>query len=423
MASEQQKISTNNIKLFREGAGLTQNDLALKTLISAPTLRRYEKGGVKISAQNQQAIADALHQAKEVVFPNSPQKEIQRTHPSQINRRDFFRAAAITGAGLGLIGLNPHMLGNPAFLQDRQDLSKDEIQILAEGNYGLWELLNALQRGASINFVASVTQGKLLTLRHMSECSLLPNQHNTMLSLLADAYLLLGRICQEIQDYGSGEAYYRQALSIAQEVGNIDLKAACRQRYGYMLIDQERYRAALQNAEIGLSEGKDAAFPIWGEVQLYAAQCYAHTGNINKARAVAAQARAMERGRDPEIWFGKLLNPKTSYTKGEIVVNLAAEHNDDAVKAAEETLANLDREEPDNLTWRASLQELQARALWQFGRHEEAIATAKESLRNSRTVGSVVNEGRIEKLYHRMQKSPLGKRHSVQELGGILVAS
>ncbi|MBA3824960.1 MAG: helix-turn-helix domain-containing protein [Ktedonobacterales bacterium] len=423
MPTTKQEGPMNNIRIYREGLGLTQNDLALRTQIPAPTLRRYEKSSVKISAVNQKIIAEALTQPIDILFPDPAQKRALPSSQYQMNRREFLGAAAITGTGLSMVGLSPFMLTNPAFNKSRKEFSKDELNILAEENYGLWELLNALQRGTSINFVSSVAQGKLLTLQHLSQGSLLPTQHNMLLNFLADVYVLLGRICQEVQDYGSGEAYFREALSIAQETGNVDLKTATRQRYGYMLINQERYRAALQNAEIGIEEGKSATFPIWGEIQLCAAECYAYTGNISKARTVAARARNINRGRDPEIWFGKLLNPKTSYIKNEIVINLAAQHNDEAIRASEDALHNLEKEEPDNLTWRASLQELQARALWQFGRHEESMTTAKESLMNARKVGSVVTETKIEKLHHQMENSPLRTRYGVQVIGELLASS
>lgn len=238
--------------------------------------------------------------------------------------------------------------------------------------------------------------------------------------MLADVYLIIGRITREAQDYGTGQIYFQEALRIAKEAGNIDLRAAAHQRYGCMLLDLERYTAAISNAEEAMANGKDAAFPIWGEVQLLAAQCYAHTGKIDKAKSLAANARNMRRSRDPEIWFGKLLNPQTSYTNFEIVSNIAAQNNYEAVVAAEETLKNLDREEPDNLQWRANIQELHATALWQLGNIDEAVAVAKESLLNTRTVGSVVNEARIEKLYHKMRITPFSKRQSVKELGELI---
>lgn len=306
-------------------------------------------------------------------------------------------------------------------VQKKGDIER-EINTLAEDNYGLWELLNALQRGASIQFIYSVTQGRLLTLKHLADCSLLPYQRNTMLNFLADAYLILGRITREIQDYGTGYACFQEALRIARETGNTDLKAAAHQRYGYMLLDLERYTAAQQNAEEAMADGIDAAFPIWGEIQIYAAQTYAHLGDINKARSLARKARDMERGRDPEIWFGKLLNPQTSYANFEIVANIAAQKNYEAVQAAEETIKYLDREEPDNLQWRANIQEQYATALWQLGNIDEAVAMAKESLISTRTVGSIVNEVRIEKLYHKMRTSPFKKRQSVRELGELVAA-
>jgi transcriptional regulator with XRE-family HTH domain len=406
------QTTANNIRLYREAIGLTQNDLSLRTSIPAPTLRRYEKGEVRISEQNRKAIAEALDKPVEKVFPT-------QAPTVTMDRRQFF-GAAIAGTGLAAVGLNPIMLTNPTFQGTRHEMSKDEISTLAEDNYGLWELLNALQRGASIQFIYSVTQGRLLTLKHLADCSLLPYQRNIMLNFLADAYLILGRITREIQDYGTGYACFQEALRIARETGNTDLKAAAHQRYGYMLLDLERYTAAQQNAEEAMADCKDAAFPIWGEVQLYAAKTYAYLGQIGKAKSIAAKARDMERGRDPEVWFGKLLNPQTSYANFELIADVAAEQNFEAVQAAEATLKYLDREEPDNLQWRTNIQELYATALWQLGNIDEAVAVAKESLLLTRAVGSIVNEARIEKLYHKMRTSPFKKRQSIRELGELV---
>lgn len=414
MATSKQPTS-NNVRLYREAIGLTQNDLSLKTTIPAPTLRRYEKGEVRIPERNKKLIADALDKSVEKVFP---------IHASEnsMNRRQFLGSTVIAGAGLAMAGLSPFMLTNPAFQGTRHELSKEEIAILAEDNYGLWELLNALQRGTSIQFVSSVAQGKLIVLKHLSECTLLPNQRTTMLNLLADVHLLYGRITRETQDFGIGQLYFQEAFRIAKETGNIDLKTAAHQRYGYMLLDLERYTAAVQNAEEAMVHGKNAAFPIWGEIQLYAARAYAYSGQVDKARSIASRARDMRRGHDPDIWYGKLLNPQTSYATFEIVANITAQRNYEAAQAAEETITYLDREEPDNLQWRAHIQELHATALWQLGSIDEAVATAKESLLNTRTVGSIVNETRIEKLYHKMRTSPHGKRQSIKELG-LLVAT
>lgn len=400
----------NHIRQYRELAGLTQNDLALRAQIAAPTLRRYEKGGI-VPERVKGAIAQALDKPIERVFP-------PHSAETTINRRQFIEAAGLGVAGLTIGGGAASV--NPAFLGNRHDLSQDEIAILAEDNYGLWELLNALQRGASIQFVLAIAQGKLLTLHHLATCSLLPTQRDTMLNLLADAHLLLGRIARETQDYGTGQQHFKQALTIAEQTGNVDLLAAARQRYGYLLLDLERYPAALANAERAMSEGAKAAYPIRSEVALYAAQCYAHMGQIDAARALAARTREERKGADPIIWFGKLLNPQTSYGHAQITIDVAADRNVEAISAAEDTLAHLDREEPDNLQWRSHIQEQYATALWQLGHIDESVAIATESLNNSRTVGSIANEARIDKLYRQMIKTPARRESSVIQLGALL---
>jgi transcriptional regulator with XRE-family HTH domain len=106
---------SNNIRLYREAIGLTQNDLALKTTIPAPTLRRYEKGETRIPERNKITIADALNQPLESIFPSQPVT-------AEINRRQFLGMTTAIGTGLSIVGLNPMMLSNPIFQGNRKEL-------------------------------------------------------------------------------------------------------------------------------------------------------------------------------------------------------------------------------------------------------------------------------------------------------------
>lgn len=287
----------NNIRFFRESLGLTREQFAEKAQIGRSTLFSYESSKYlgKVSADVRQRIAQALGRSLDEVFP---------TNTGSVTRRQFVTGVGILGAGIAAGTFEQHLPLSTFGARNRQQLSNDEIQTLADDNYAHWELLNTLQRGGSIDYVAAVAQGKLVTLKHLSQCPLLPNQRQTILILLADTYLLLGRICRETQNYGAGDYYCNEAEEIAQEVDAPNLKAAHRLRYGHRLTDQGRYSAAVKQGEAVLVEAKGASFPIWAESQLIAAHAFAHAGRFQEARRIAECSRKATLGGDPKIWIG-----------------------------------------------------------------------------------------------------------------------
>lgn len=227
----------NNIRQLREAAGITRAELAENAGIGLSTLARYESSSFDGTISNcvQQQIAQALNKDISAVFP---QRE------TGVSRRQFIGGAV--GAGLAIGGMGPYLAeGVFSRAHNRQQLSSTEIKVLADDNYALWELLNTLQRGGSIDYVTAVAQGKLVTLKHLAQCPLLPNQRTTILKLLADVYILLGRIARETQNYGAGDYYAQEAEVIAREIDDPNVKAVHRLRYGHMLIDQGRFAAAV----------------------------------------------------------------------------------------------------------------------------------------------------------------------------------
>lgn len=180
--------------------------------------------------------------------------------------------------------------------------------------------------------------------------------------------------------------------------------------------------AASKNGEAAFVESKGASFPIWAETQVIAAHAFAHAGRYHEAQRIAYTARDAKPGPDPDMWIGKATNPRTIYAFFDIIANLAAQRNYEAVQAAESTLANLDKEQPENLQWRVHIQTMQATALWELGAVDDAALMATDSLRNTRTIGSVINESRIEGLHQKMRKSVYAKHPLVRGLGEMIMS-
>lgn len=413
----------NRIRQYRLASGLNQSELAEKSGIGLSTLARYESVSFlgRIPAKVQTSLAKALNQPIENIFTLPSQQEQRES----MSRRQFLGGvgASALGVGLGIEGgmAGMEFAGTIWGNHNRQSLSDDEIRILAESNFAAWELFDNLQRGSTADYVSAVAQGKLVTLKHLANCSLPTKQKETVLLFLGDMYLIMGRLAREAQNFGAGEYYFNQAMLVAQEINNADLKAATRQRYGFMLIDQGRFGAAVRNGEAALVESKGASFPIWAEAQVIAAHAFAHAGRYREAQHIAYTARDATPGPDPDMWIGKATNPRTIYAFFDIIANLASQRNYEAVQAAENTIANLDKEQPENLQWRVHIQTMQATALWELGAVDDAAMVATDSLKSTRAIGSVINESRIEGLHQKMRTSIYAKHPLVRELGEMIM--
>ncbi|MBA3823444.1 MAG: hypothetical protein H0X24_05975 [Ktedonobacterales bacterium] len=186
-----------------------------------------------------------------------------------------------------------------------------------------------------------------------------------------------------------------------------------------MLLDQERFGTAAKNAQALLEESRRASFPIWAEAQLVAGQALAHVGQYQQAQHIAHQAREAKPGLDPEMWIGEITNPKNVHPFFGVVAGVAAEKYLDAYHAAESVLTLIDTEQPDNLQWRVHVTAMQARALFGLNDVSGATTLAAESWRNSVAINSLVNQARIEKLYHEMRKKS-GKHAGVKSLGELI---
>lgn len=261
----------NRIRQLREASGLRQDELAAKAGIGTSTLARYEAASFmgRIPAKTQERIAQALGKSVETVFP---------TPPDMTSRRQFLGNIGATALGVGLAiegGIaGMEFAGTIWGNNNRRSLSDDEVRILADDNYATWELFDNLQKGATADYVSAVAQGKLVTLRHLANCTLPSKQKQTVLVLLGDMYLILGRLAREAQNFGAGEHYFNQAMLVAQETGNADLKAATRQRYGFMLIDQGRFSTAVRNGEAALEDSNRCIFSNLGRSTAHCSPCF-----------------------------------------------------------------------------------------------------------------------------------------------------
>lgn len=418
MPKKTQSNANNNIRQYREHLGLTQSDFANEAAISITTLKRYESkdysGNIPLATKEK--IARSLGKNIEAVFPPIDAK---------LSRREFIgeMSGAALGMGIGLGMLSEHDFLSSNSNHQRRSLSKDEVSILADDNFGTWMLFDNLQKGNTTNYVSAVAQGKVVTLTQLAQSSILPQQKEQILILLGDAYLILGRLSREAQNFGAGEEYFQKAMFYAKLTNNSDLKAAIRQRYGFMLIDQQKISVAVKNGQAALIESKGASFPIWAEAQLIAAHALAHAGQFQEAQKIAYQARDAKRGADPDMWIGNIKNPAYVHELFDVSANLAAGKYYDSAQAAEKTIKFLDKQEPDNLQARIHIQWMQATALWEFGAIDDSIMIARNCLNSTQMIGSVINETRLDKLYQRMKRSPYAKRNDVRELGEQLMSS
>ncbi len=217
--------STNNrIREIRTAKGVRQEELADAAHISRSALSRYEQATFigSIPTDVQKAIATALDAPIERVFPTTT---VHFQQDPALSRRDLLTGGAgILGASLVFGATDPFGLASPlsTWTSRRQDLSPEEIRTLADSNFSAWMLFESMQRGTTIEYVTAIAQGQIAALRHLSSGSLLPGQKSTMLLLMGDMYLLLGRLARETQNYGFGESVFAEAMKIAHEIDNCD---------------------------------------------------------------------------------------------------------------------------------------------------------------------------------------------------------
>ncbi|MBA3822464.1 MAG: helix-turn-helix transcriptional regulator [Ktedonobacterales bacterium] len=405
--------ASNRIKAIRTEKGLTQEELATKAGISRSTLHTYESAGFKgrMPTTVQKSIADVLEKAPEEVFSMSSQ-----TH---LDRRQMF-----SGAGVGLLALStfPFSTSFPmnAHTQAFKQLNTEQIHEIGDSNFATWSLFDSAQSELQVEYVKAVTNGKIVMLSQLLQLSLIPNQKAKVQNLLADMYILLGRISIEQQNYSIANQALEQAEAIALETRTPDLIAAMRQRYSFLYIEQERYFQAVGQANRALDEIKGASHPLWAEARYMAAEALARTGEMRAALKLHHETQQTTSRQEPEFWYGKLRNMKTNALICEILIFLSGNKNDEAMQTTEATMKQVLCDEPDNLRWLSRVESLHATALWQFGAVDASMDYAQRALIHARQVGSLRNETHIEKLFQKAIASPYRKQPEVKSLGVAL---
>lgn len=407
----------NRIRELRKALGLTQDQLAEHAAIGRNTLQRYEATSFsgRIATDIRQRIADALRQPVDSVFPT------QQPTNYTIDRRQLLTSALEIGLlGMGAAFSPFATLGLPA--SGKKRLNASELQTLIDDNYATWQLLDATQRGATIDYVHAVAQGKLVVLRHLAHNALPEQQKQMVLTLFGDMHILLGRLHRDRQNFADAEHYFLGAMQIADELHHLDLKTAAMIRYGNMiLLDQARHVAAARNAEAMLEVSKRASHPVWAEAQLMAGMAIAYVGRYDEARRLAYTAR-QKHGPDSEIWVGAIINPKALYSDFDLITSLAVKNYHTAYQASVDAIALIDQEQPEVLHWRLNIEAMQAQALWGIGDLEGTIDAATHCLERAKLIDSTATANRLEQLYVVMLQSRYGKHPAIRRFGETILA-
>lgn len=421
--------SNNRIREIREALKMRKTDFAIAVMqfvdISPPMLARYEAPGYNgtIREAVKRAIAEVLRQPMDIVFPIAPVQTVIDSNPQKFDRRHFIYGAGMIGAMIGGLAASS-IVGIPLSHSRRsRNLSQDEIRFLIDGNFTAWQMADALHSDTSIYYVQAIAHGKLVTLNQLITCPLPGNQHRLLLILMGDTALLLARIACDIRDFHTSEAYFQQAFMLAREAQHAELLAAAHMRYSNLLLSDQRLVEADQNAQAILATAHGTAFPIQNEALVTAANVYIRIGKLAEAERLGAIAADAQPGPDPEIWVGKITNPKASHEHLNFTRNLACRQFDEAIQAADEIIQLTQREEPENLKLIAYGHYLSARAHWGNGTVEAAIEAAQKSLILTDQIDAVKNRARLESLYTSMIASPLAKHRSVREFGEHLASS
>jgi transcriptional regulator with XRE-family HTH domain len=405
----------NRIKEFREAAGLTQQELAEASGVARNSISLYEASTYtgKIRADVQERIATALQQPVSVVFGAAP---------TDMSRRQMLTNLATLGAGaagLGMVGGIP--LSDMLFRRITH-LSDADMRQLIDANHATWQLLEGVQRGVSLDYINSIAHGKLVALTQLAQHSLPAAQRKTLLLLIGDMHILLGRLQRDIMNYGTAEAHFNRAIEIAKEIDSADLETAARHRLGNMiLLDALKPTAAVRNADILLEVSKKASFPLWAEAQLMAGAAYAYAGRYSETQRLTAEARA-RKGPDPEIWIGAIGNPPAIYADMALITSLAVGRYVEAYQHSVEAIDLINADYPDNTHWRLNVESMQAQALWGLRDTKDAAETAIKCLISSRVIGNAASEARLERLYTLMAQSKESKHPAVKTFGEHLFA-
>lgn len=267
---------SENVRNYRRRAGLSQEQLAEESNLSAGVVRKVEQGG-SVRVETLHALARALGTTTSSLFAAGAPEPV-RTNESDSVRLMELRRALMPPVGLSDTFVEPEHAADTAVIQ--RDIDDSHSLYHADRYDSVAKKLPGILRAAE---AAAAASGDDETRRRA-------------VMVRAGAFLLTGKYLTQVRRYDLAYHALSQGIRDSRETGQTLLAATGVVGMGWLLLRQDRFDEceALAAATAGEIEPRiSSAFPgqlaVWGELL----QRVASAAMRNNRPDVAKEARRM----------------------------------------------------------------------------------------------------------------------------------